>query len=99
MRRLTTPVGVGQADVDLAVQLSIQPPQDSGQQHQAADDQSTGDENVAQQQLRDHPGLQHARDGHLAVSSSSSMLAPVPEGLHVEVLHSSESEFKMTRVV
>lgn len=96
MRRLTTPVGVGQADVDLAVQLSVQPPQDSGQQHQAADDQSTGDENVAQQQLWDHPGLQHACDGHLAVSSCSSMLAPVPEGLHAEVLHSSESEIKMT---
>ena len=96
-------MGIGKANVDLAVQLSVQQPQDSGEQHKTADDQSAGDEDVAQQQLWDYPCLQHACDGHLAAFSNSSTLdTVVPEGLHMDGLHFSANgklELKMIPAV
>ena len=82
---------VRQAYVDLAVQLSVQPPEDGGEQHEAADNQSAGDEDVAQQQLGDHPRLQHAGNGHLAVFSVTSRFALISEsGLCSQTGHFSE---------
>ena len=66
---LTTPVCVGEVDDDLAIQLLVAAPQeDVGQQHEEADDDAAGHEDVAQDEVENHPRLHLRPHRHLLLN-------------------------------
>ena len=68
---LTTPVCVGEVGDDLAIQLLIEAPQkDVGQKHEEADDDAAGHEDVAKDEMQNHPGLHLRPHLHLQLKGT-----------------------------
>ena len=66
---LTTPVSVGEVNDYLAIQLLVAAPQeDIGEQHEEADDDAAGHEDVAKDEMENHPRLHLRPHRHLLLN-------------------------------